>query len=292
MRTVPPALLAHVQGESTSLAICWMIEKKNGDVIRGTEHDVSITIDPTGMSPESDLVGIYPAGANIRSSTIQSASDMAVDNMNVDGALPAAGVQYVDITVADIEAGLLNQAPVTVFYCNWEAPNDGQLILRRGYLGDISRDSDGQYKTEVRGLAQLLAQQFVQSYGVRCQVKKFGDAQCKLDITPFTFAGTVTSVTNRKAFATDLSLSPFPDFRGAEFVFTSGDNAGYTREAKSGDFTFWEAWPNDVQPGDAFTVTQACDRTIAACKQYDNVVNFRGYGVFIPGIDALAKGPV
>jgi uncharacterized phage protein (TIGR02218 family) len=287
---IPDAVLEHLRGDVTSIAICWCIEKGNGEFIRGTEHDEKIVIDPTGESPESDLVGFYPAGANIRGSTVQAGTEMAPDNMSVDGAIPTT-TDYIDVTVADIEAGLLNQAPVTVFFVNWQAPNDGFVIMKRGYLGEIARDSDGKYSTEVRGLAQLLAQVFVETFGVTCSVKRFGDERCKLDVTPYTFTGTVTAVTNRKAFTTDLSLSPYPDFRGAEFRFDTGANADYTREAKSGAFTFWDAFPNDVEPGDSFTVIQACPRTIEACKQFGNIVNFRGYGVFIPGIDALAKGP-
>lgn len=288
---IPPAVMAHLRGDATNIGVCWCIEKNNGKFIRGTEHDEDIPIAPTGDSPESDLVGYYPAGANIRASTIQGGSEMAPDTVNVDGAIPTV-TDYIDVTVADIEGGLLNRAAVTVFFVNWTSPNDGQVIMRRGYLGEIARDSDGKYTTEIRGLAQLLVQQFMETYGVRCSVKRFGDARCKLDITPYTHTGTVVSVTNRKSFTADLSLSPMPDFRGAEFRFDTGANADYVREAKSGVFTFWEPWPNDPQPGDTFTVIEACDRTLAACKEFGNVINFRGYGVFIPGIDALAKGPL
>lgn len=298
---IPPAILEHLGGDATNIAICWCIEKNNGEFIRGTEHDQDITVDPTGESPPSDLEGVYPAGANIRASSSQTGSEMAPATMNVEGAIPIensespAVVDYIDVTVADIEAGLLNQAAVQVFFVNWAAPNDGQVVIRRGYLGDLARDSDGKYTTEIRGLAQLLSQQFMETYGVRCSVKRFGDARCKLDITPYTHAGAVTSVTNRKSITTDLSISPEPDFRGGAFTFTSGANAGYMRESKSGVagvFSFWEPFPNDIAPGDEFSAVEACDRTLARCIEFDNAVNFRGYGVFIPGIDALSKGPL
>lgn len=290
MKSLEIALSQHLRYEVTTIGVCWMIEKKNGAVILGTEHDEDIEISAAG-SPINELAGIYRAGANIRSSSIKTGSDMSPDNMDVDGAIPPPLVDYIDVTVADIEAGLLNHAPVTVFACNWRHPDDGQLILRRGFLGEISRDSDGRYTTEVRGLLQLLAQQFMSTYGEKCSVKRLGDAQCKLDLTPITHTGTVTGVTNRKSFTTDLALSPYPDFRGAAFTFDTGANATFLREAKSGDFTFWEPWPNDVQIGDTFTVVEACDRTPTRCKALGNFVNFRGYGLFIPGIDALAKGP-
>jgi uncharacterized phage protein (TIGR02218 family) len=289
MRTIPPALLAHLQSGRLTTAICWTIEKRDGTFIRGTEHDRDIVVSDTG-----DFAGTYRAGANITASTVQSGSDMAPDNLNVDGAIPAGVVDYIDVSVRDIEGGLLALAPVTVFVLNWAAPNDGQLVLRRGFLGEIARDSDGRYTTEIRGLLQLLSQQFVETYAEGCVVKRFGDARCKLNLAPLTHAGTVTTVTSRKAFDTDLSISPFPDFRGGEFTFTSGPNDGYMREVKSGgtgDFTFWEPWPELPEVGDTFSVVQGCDRSRTACQGYDNLVNFRGHGIFIPGVDALTRGP-
>ena len=290
MRTdIPADLLEHLAGRQLTTAICWVIFKRDGTFIRGTEHDRDIVVTTTG-----DLAGTYKATSNISASTAQGGSDLAPDNMNVEGAIPPPEVDWIDVSVRDIEAGLLRLAPVTVFALNWRAPDEGQMIIRRGFLGEISRDSDGRYTTEIRGLAQLLSQQFVETYGERCVVKRFGDARCKLSLAPFTFTGEVTAVTNRKSFATDLSMSPFPDLLGGEFTLTSGDNDGYMREVRTGiagDFTFWEGFPNEVQVGDEFTVIQGCNRTRSACQAYSNLVNFRGHGIFIPGVDAISRGP-
>jgi len=317
MRTdISPAVLEHLRSEQLTTAICWTIAKRDGTYIRGTEHDEDILINGSDVAITWDMAsvtfdnaaitfddlylpstslefdGIYRAGANISASTVQSGSEMAPDNMDVDGAIPNTPTDIIDVTVDDIEGGLLRQAPVTVFFVNWQIPNAGQVILRRGFLGEIVRDSDGMYTTEIRGLLQLLSQVFVETYGERCMVKRFGDERCKLDLTPHTHTGAVTAVTNRKAFATDLVLAT--DFRGGEFTFSTGDNAGYMREAKSGtggNYTFWEGWPNEPQIGDTFSVVEACDRSASACKAFGNLVNFRGHGIFVPGIDALSKGP-
>lgn len=285
---IPADLLAHLRGERLTTAICWTIEKRDGVFIRGTEHDTDITI------TDGEFAGTYRAGANITASTVQSGSELAPDNLNVDGAIPVAPVDYIDVSVRDIEGGLLALAPVSVFFLNWAEPDDGQVILRRGFLGEISRDSDGRYTTEIRGLLQLLSQQFIETYGERCVVKRFGDSRCKLNLAPLTYTGEVLTVDSRKAFGTDLSMSPFPEFRGGEFTFTSGANEGYMREVKtgiSGDFVFWEPWPEEPAPGDTFSVIQGCDRSRAQCIGYDNFVNFRGHGIFVPGADALARGP-
>lgn len=298
MRTLPALLQAHLDGETTTLATCWLIEKKDGTFIRGTDHDVDIEIDDE--SPDNGLSGTYWAGSNITGSDVRSSADMSVDNMEVEGAIPTE--DFIDVSVADIEAGLLDGAAVTVFFANWEDPNGGQIIIRRGYLGEISRDSDGRYKTEVRGLVQLLSQVFVLTYSDRCQVKRFGDAKCKFDLTGATFSGSVSSVTNRKRFDVVLEASsPTPSlgyFNGGELTFTTGANAGYMREVKldavgdvEGAFNFWEVFPEDVTEGDEFTVTPGCNRLFATCRDvHDNAVNYRGYGLFVPGLDAIARG--
>lgn len=285
---ISPELLAHLRSGKLTTAICWVIAKRDGTFIRGTEHDRDITI------AAGDLAGTYRAGANITASTIQSGSDLSPDNLNVDGAIPQQPVDYIDVSVRDIEGGLLSLAQVTAFFVNWQAPDDGQGILRRGFLGEIARDSDGRYTTEIRGLAQLLSQQLVEAYGERCVVKRFGDARCKLDLAPFTHTGGILSVISRNSFTTDVDPSPAPDFTGGEFTFTSGDNDGYMREVRTsigGAFTFWEPFPEQPQIGDTFTVIQGCNRTRSQCLVYDNLVNFRGHGIFIPGVDALARGP-
>jgi len=290
MRTdISEALLAHLRGNQLTVAICWVIAKRDGTFIRGTEHDRDVTVSA------GPLAGVYRAGANITASTVQSGSDLAADNMDVDGAIPQQPVDYIDVSVRDIEGGLLQQAPVTVFFLNWTAPGDGQAIMRRGFLGEITRDSDGRYTTEIRGLLQLLSQQVVETYSERCIVKRFGDARCKLNLAPYTHTGTVTAVTNRKQFQTDFDASPYPDFRGGEFTFTSGANSGYKRESRTseaGEFMFWEPFPETPEVGDTFSAIQACNRSLITCRDvYDNLVNFRGHGVFIPGIDALMRGP-
>lgn len=286
---IAAALLAHLRSGLLTTAICWVIEKRDGTFIRGTEHDEDITI------AAGDFAGVYRAGANITASTVQSGSDMAPDNMDVDGAIPKPAVDYIDVSVKDIEGGLLSQAPVTVFFVNWQAPDDGQVVMRRGFLGEISRDSDGKYTTEIRGLMQLLSQIFIETYSERCVVKRFGDARCKLDLTPYTQTAYVTAVTSRRQFATDLFQDPFPDYRGGEFTFLDGPNAGYMREVKlcddAGNFTFWEPWPELPTINDHFSVVQGCDRSRTACKGYGNLNNFRGHGLFIPGIDALTRPP-
>lgn len=294
MKTLNAAALAHLSSDTTTLAYCWKVEKKDGTFIMGTDHDVDIEI------AAGDSAGVYLAGSNITASDNRSTATSAVDNMEVVGAFQKEATSL-DVSVADIESGVLDGAPVTLFVCNWQAPDDWQLVVRYGYLGEITRDSDHKYTTELRGLKQILTQVFIRTYSTKCPVN-FCDAECSLDILDFTYNATVTAVTDRRRFDVSIgaaSPSPFMGaFRGGELRFVTGGNAGFLREVKLdsvgdvlGHISLWENFPEDIQVGDTLTIARGCDKTIEQCKAYGNVVNFRGYGIFIEGNDALTKGP-
>lgn len=295
MKTIPVALATHLRQEQTSLAICWVITKNYGGIIRGTEHDQNIVI------PSGTYAGTYYAGANITGSDLRSSSDLAVDNMDVEGAIPASTDVVLDVTVQEIEAGALDGAPVTVFVCNWTRPGDGVMVARSGNLGQLSRDSDQRYKTEVRGLLQKLSQQIGYTYGERCNVQRFGDARCGFNVETLRMDATISEVTSRRRFAA-VTGSPVPTYLyplGGEVTFTSGENAGFTRQVKrqtlnAGVLTIelFEPMPYDVEQLDGISVIPGCDRLWETCRfVYGNILNFRGYGLFIPGALQMLAGP-
>lgn len=301
MRDIPAALLEHLRADAVSTAVCWYVEKGNGDSIRGTDHDRNVTIANTG-SPSLGLEGVYLARAAISGSSTRSSADMAVDNMDVSGAVDDATGAF-DVSVEEIEAGLLDRAPVTVFLVNWRRPDDGIVIVKRGWLGELARNSDEQYKVEVRGLSQALSQNIGQTYAERCNVVELGDTRCRFDIAGATRAAVVSSVVSRSGFTVALTPGTAPPteayFYGGRFTFSSGANAGFSREVKravvtggSAALEFWEEFPADVAASDAGAITPGCDRLLATCRDvFDNIANFRGYGVFMPGRAALIRGP-
>lgn len=308
MRQIPSALLADLQADCTTLAFCWTITMGNGEVIRGTEHDMDIVIPGSGGSPADPFAGTYRAIANVTASDIASTSDLSVDNLNVSGAFQNRADEspllynVLDLTVDAIESGLLDAAPVGVIICNWAAPEHGYFEIKGGYLGEITRTSDGSYTTEVRGLTQALQQVVIRCFSPTCNVVTFGDARCKYDVAPLAREGSVTALSSQTRFTVDVSYSGDSPGRAVSFVggvltFTSGLNAGYGREAKTdpvnndGVIQFWEGFPELISEGDTFTLIPGCDRTFPTCQFYGNQVNFRGFGLFIPGVNSILAGP-
>lgn len=299
MKSIPAQLLADLRKDTTAIAFLWAIEMKDGRMIRGTDHDMDVTIPSTGGSPADPFEGKYWAGSNITPGDIVANADMSVDNLSVTGALADVGATVLDINVDDIEGGLLDAAPVHVLVCDWRHPDHGYYVVKRGFLGAISRDSDFKYTTEVRGMTQLLSQIVVQTFSERCNVVRLGDAKCKFAVASATFTGTVTAVASRKSFTVSIAGSPAYHFAGGTITFTGGLNASFFREVKgdplvnAGVVTLWEDLPAAVAPGDTFSIEAGCDRTLPTCRDvFHNVLNMRAYGVFIPGILAITAGPV
>jgi uncharacterized phage protein (TIGR02218 family) len=307
MKNFPPSYAQHLNQRVTTLAICWRIEKKNGDVILGTDHDRDIRITETNIGVDISgssfsLDGVYKASSGVTGSDVKSNADMSVSNMEVQGAL-ASHSGIVDLSVDDIEAGLLDSARVITFRVNWQDPDEFQELLRFGFLGEITRTAEGTYRTEVRGLEQILQQTIGRTCGDRCDVAEFGDARCKINVAALTVTGTVTSVTSRRRFdaslTTDSSTPDSPYFRLGRLTFTSGANQGFTRQVKLdnvgdvlGNLEMWEPFPRDVEIGDTFTLTPGCDRRYETCRDvHNNLVNFRGPGIFTPGMDEIIRAP-
>lgn len=267
MRTLTAELQAHLAGAVTSLVICWRVERSDGVLILGTEHDQNLTIG-SGDSPANPYAGTYVAHAGITGSNVRSTSDMSADNLEVDGAINQGDLQLVDLTAADIEAGLFDDAYVALFLVNWQAPDDGQIVLRTGNIGEIRRTAEGQYRTELRGLAQRLSQTIVRTYGSSCDAE-LGDNRCMIDIDALTVTGEVTGVTSNRYFTALIE---------------------YGSPSVTMDLELYLPMPRDIVVGDTFTIRPGCDKSLIMCRErFVNLVNFRGHGFWVPGIGNLSQ---
>lgn len=291
MLTLPSAAIAHLEQDARRLTICGVITKNDGSILRCTQHDEDLDID------DGEFAGYYSSAIPVTGSDVKTSSDMSVDNMEVQGFCDAS---FSGFTVPDIEAGLFAGAPFEVFICQWDDANAWQKVIRRGYIGEISRTAEGQFTAEWRGIFQLFQQNIGRTYGERCDVVKFGDARCGLDVSALSRTGTVTTVTSRKRFNATISggATAAGYFNTGELAFTSGANEGFIKQVKLdnvggtvGHFELWEGTGFDVQVGDAFTVKPGCDRRFETCQAFSNQINFRGHGLWIPGIPKIMRAP-
>ncbi len=82
--TLTPEALAHLQSEVRRLTVCGIIYKKDGSIVRCTQHDEDIVI------TSGSYAGTYLATAAVGASDIKSNSDMSVDNLEISGVISDA----------------------------------------------------------------------------------------------------------------------------------------------------------------------------------------------------------
>ena len=283
MRSIPAALQDKLDSGVTTLARCWLITRNDGLTQGFTEHDEDV---PLGAV-------ICRAGSGLSGSEAAQTLGLAVDGSEISGALSDDSLNE-----DDLAAGRYDAAAVELWLVDWSEP-DLRVLLAKGSLGEVKREGSA-FTAEVRGLTDRLAEDTGRLYTPTCAAA-LGDARCKIDLTDAAYrgSGTVAAVSATSTF-TASGLDAFDDgwFTGGKLTFTSGANAGLAVEVKSHrkdaavTFDLWQAMPQPIAAGDAFTVTAGCDKRFATCHdKFNNVINFRGFP-HIPGNDFVISYPV
>lgn len=280
MKTLSGALATHIAGEVTTLATCWEITRRDGQIFRFTDH-----VEDLVVSAQT-----YKAATGYTASTVESSGDLAVDNLEVESFLDSP-----DITETDLLAGKWDHSDIRIFRVNYTAPGDGTRKVRKGTIGEVVV-LEKRFRAELRGLTQPLQQTIGRIYSRRCDAD-LGDARCGVNLAPLTQTGTVVTVTSRSAFtASGLTGAPDGWFNDGLMTFTSGANNGVGREVKrwidsTDSFELKLPFPYNVLVGEMFTVFPGCDLNLSTClAKFNNVVNFRGFP-YIPGRDAAVRYP-
>lgn len=277
MKPTTPALAAHLAGEVTTLATCWRLERADGWVRGFTDHDRELVVD--GLT--------YVASTGFLPSAIKTASDLSVDNLDVDGFLDDAALR-----AEDLIAGLFDGARIEVFIVNWLDLGQGRLLLRKGFLGEIKR-ADQRFSAEIRGLSNRLQQTAGKLYSRLCRVD-LGSTECGVALGPRTDTYAVTQViaadTVRIVTARATGFFTF-----GKATFTTGANAGAINEVLLHDgqtIRLFVPMPRPIVVGDQIVLVAGCDKTPETCNaKFANILNFRGEP-HIPGNDKVFSYPV
>lgn len=81
MKSLSPALQAHLDDRTTTLAWCWRIARADGVTFGLTNRDRTLSFDGTDFEPESGLTA----------SEVRSGSDLSVDAQDAEGVLISNG---------------------------------------------------------------------------------------------------------------------------------------------------------------------------------------------------------
>lgn len=281
MRTIPAALQAHLDGGATTMCYCWRITRTDGVVQGFTDHDEDLTFDGT----------TFEAGSGFTASQISKTIGLAVDNLEVKGAMSSD-----TINEDDLAAGKYDDAYVELFWVNWQDVSQ-RIIQMNGYTGEAKRTGIA-FQAELRGLSSRVGQTTMRTFQRTCDAT-VGDSRCGVNLNTGANkgSGTITEVVGPRVFKVS-GLDAFADkwFNQGVLTFTSGTNDGVKIDVKShsndGTTVVLELWfppAFDLEAGWTFDVTAGCDLTVTMCKaKFDNVANFRGFNM-MPGSDAVLK---
>lgn len=278
MRSIPPALAAHIEGGATTLGHCWSLTRRDGLVLGFTDHDRDLSI--SGVT--------YRAAHGIEAAETTSELGFAIGGGEIAGAFAAAGLNE-----ADLIRGRYDDARVAIWLVNWAEP-DQRLLLETGFIGEIKRGEHG-FTAEVRGLAKAFDEERGRLYTRSCSAD-LGDARCGLAIAA---SQASVSSSDGRIGLTAAALAGFADghFTGGRLTFTSGANTGFSTEIKrhaaaggQAALMLWQAPPAPIAVGDGFSLTPGCDKRFETCRaKFGNAVNFRGFP-HLPGNDFVIGG--
>lgn len=277
MKAATSQLAAHLAGETTTLATCWKVTRRDGEGFGFTDHDFDLTVEGQ----------IYEARTGYTRSAVHAIADLSVDNLDIESALDSE-----TLNAADLRAGVWDGAEVEIFLVNWAALSQGKIILKRGTIGQVDL-KDTVFKAELRGLTEALSQQIVELYTPDCRAD-LGDSRCKVELAALTVTGSVTASDDRYGFADTSRAEADGYWDGGLVTWTSGANVGRKMEVgafAAGVFTLFLPMPSEIAVGDTYSVRPGCDKAFETCKsRFNNVLNFRGEP-HVPGSDKVLTYP-
>ena len=277
-KVIPIALAAHMASGSTTLAHLLKVVRKDGEVFAFTSWPSDLVVG--GVS--------YLAGPGLDVSGLVISAGLAVDNLELttldDGTT---------FTSADVLTGKWRNANFTIARCNARSISDGVEVRMVGTLGNVAL-REGHVVAELRGLQQILQEPIGSVTSKTCRAR-LGDALCTVNLAPFTYTASVTSMTNNQVF-TASALTQAADYFGEGILtWTSGPSAGLSFKVKlhaaGGALTLMLPPLLTVAVGHTFSIVAGCRKRLDDCRdKFNNVLNMQAEP-HLPGIDALTKPP-
>lgn len=264
-----------LDGDLTTIALCWRIERRDGVTIGLTDHDRDLVID--GL--------VHRAAPGMTPSAIKRSDGLEADTMDVAGALISTA-----IAARDLLAGRWDGARVMLFAVDWTgAP--GRVDLGEGLIGAVETQGDG-FTAELRGASAMLDRPVVEETSPECRAE-LGDRRCRVAMAGRRRFARVVGVAGEE-LTLDASEPVANVYGGGRLRWFGGANVGLEAVIASSDgarITLRSEPVFAAQVGDLVELTEGCDKSIATCAgRFANAANFRGEP-FLPGIDLLTRYP-
>ena len=187
----------------TNYTNCIRIERTDGVVLCITELDKDLEINDSvlGFTAAEQT---YLSAAGYTPTNMQSTSDNAVNNADIEGVLSAVGAQREDII-----GGRYDFAKLHIFL--WDYVNNTLIKkLGSGHWGE-STLKDGSYIAEFRSLSQQLQQTIGRTYNPECD-EQLGGTRCTITLGLFPHLNGIITADSSKVYFKDSNLTEANDY--------------------------------------------------------------------------------
>lgn len=284
MKTASAALISYLNGLRSQndaalvMADCFTFTLLSGLILTYTNADVPVHLNGYSFLANSVLID----GLQYKS---QIGLDVDQQKLTISARLidTVQGVPFLQA----LRNGVFDGCEIErerAFLSSWQAASVpiGSVILFKGRLGTI--DNVGRTTAEITVNSDLVLLDLNMPrniYQPAC-IHVLYDSGCTLVKNAFGANGIVGAGSTNATINWSGASSVYAQ---GSITFSSGVNAGKTATIKTtGSGTLMLAYPlvNAPAGGDAFTVFQGCDHTMATCKaKFNNLANFRGFP-FVP----------
>lgn len=280
------AMFRMLERTRTKWVECIRITRTDGTVYRFTAHDEDLRIsDGTPGGPK-----IFQSAASFSLTNLETNIGLVVSNMNIDAIISDDA-----ITEADLRNGVFEHANVELFLAYWGNNRIRLLPLRTSWIGELQINGS-EYKADLRGIAQKLAQVFVSGTSLDCRwsfcdENASGKSYCGLNADSFTDSLVVASVESRDTFTVNPHGNGDDYYKWGKVTFTSGENNGASMEVlrQWGDrFQLFLPLKGVIAPGDTLDALAGCNKTFTQCQAYSNSRRFGGEP-YLEGSDVLTR---
>jgi uncharacterized phage protein (TIGR02218 family) len=282
-RTLTLDQLASIRGPSLTLCRTWDFVRKDGKAAYMTDHDRPVVLGDKRYMPVRTL----------NSTAATRGGGFQPRDKEMKGAIDS------DVFVQEeLLAGLWRNCFVKEAVVDWQHPERGQFLTDVYWFKTLSFDGQ-KFTAGVEGLSGWTDKPFGRNYTRDCNWN-FGDRNCRADTSSWEVADVaVTGVTDGYGVEFDVdpvAADPANAFRNnGVLVWKTGANAGLSHVVRGHDHmaTTISLWLEPIFPvvvGDTFDLYPGCQKTLEACKAYDNVLNYGGFPALI-GNDEMISSP-
>lgn len=167
-KSTTTALDTHLAQEVTTLTTLWTIVRTDGVTVRLTELDRDVVVG-------SDT---YNSSFGYSRTAISITEGLSADDIDLTGL-----VDDTYVSEDDIKAGFYDGASLVVEMVNYESPDDGTIVLKAGFIGEVIISPNGRYSAELRSLSGKFSQEILEKTSPTCRAE-LGDTRCTVPVSP------------------------------------------------------------------------------------------------------------